>query len=255
MIVKCRNYLNDKTIPKKIKIKVPSWAGESGHKNPNPWHCKPFMDASQYGYELIYPFEGKMYVKKQNGKLSFESENKLALNYIDEFAPNYYSISSFIDLNPPEGYLTRIEPHPRFYTDVTGNCPLAVAGHLKRFWARIFFVVFKSPLEGQTHIFSYEEPYASLLFLPENSDFKIDLMSEGEIKFRENIEKNIHDKGAKIATHSWFDSKGNNFNNKYKVLNKMYENKGLEFVFNYLGTFNLKKIKNYFFKPTNKVKL
>lgn len=249
MIVKYRHYLSDEVIPKKIKVKIPGWAGQPGYSDPSPWHCKPFMDACQYGFELVYPFKENMVVKRVNGEITFESKDKFALNYIDKFAPNYYSISSFLDLSPPEGFLTRIEPHPRFYTDTNGTCPIAVAGHLKRFWTRVFFVVFKSPLEGQTHLFSYGEPYASLLFIPENSEFDLQVMNKDEIKNRENLESFIHEKGQKLCTHSWVDSKGNNFNNKYKVLNKIYEKKGVDFIFSFLRIFKKVKIKNTFVIP------
>jgi len=248
LIVKYRKYLNDIVVPKKIKIKVPGWAGNPGYDEPSPWHCKPFIDACCYSYELSYPFDGELFVKKQNGKIIFESENKLALKYIEEFAPNYYSISSFIDLIPPEGFLTRLEPHPRFYTDHTGTCPIAVSGHIKRFWSRVFFVVFKAPLEGQVNIFSHNQPYASLLFIPENPSFELSKMNSEEIKSRENLEATIHEKSDKIATHKWTDAKGNNFNNKYKVLNKIYEKSGIDAVFGFLNKFKPLKIKKCLIK-------
>jgi hypothetical protein len=61
----------------------------------------------------------------------------------------------------------RTEPHPRFYTDTTGTVPIAVPALLRtEWWPMISFVVFKSPAEGETHIFRPGEPMLQILILP-----------------------------------------------------------------------------------------
>ena len=43
-------------------------------------------------------------------------------------------------------------PHPRFYADRTGTVPIAVPALVRNWWPMLFFMVFKSPSEGRTHI-------------------------------------------------------------------------------------------------------
>ena len=62
-----------------------------------------------------------------------------------------------------EGWAIRTEPHPRFYTDPTDTTPIAVPALIRRWWPMIFFLVFKSPPEGKTHIFRPGEPFAQIL--------------------------------------------------------------------------------------------
>ncbi len=189
MEVKYRSW-HKGVAPSPIKLEIPGWAGDNKqHENgcePQPWHCPPFVDASTYGYELIYPFDNDCFVKKINGKIIFEGDFSSEDWDIDEcgrptsdqqskrktppmmsFSKNHYGMTSALDLEPPEGHITRTEPHPRFYTDESGTVPCLVAGHIQRWWSRIFFVVFKSPQEGQTHIFRKGEPYGQVLFLPQ----------------------------------------------------------------------------------------
>lgn len=59
-----------------------------------------------------------------------------------------------LDLKVGKDWAVRTEPHPRFYTDTTGTVPIAVPALLRtEWWPMISFVVFKSPAEGETHIF------------------------------------------------------------------------------------------------------
>src|SRR5436305_13494032 len=64
-LVKYRTWGNA-TPPRQTQMKIPGGAGElvtmkNGAK-PQPWHCKPFVDGSTYGLELIYPFETECHI-------------------------------------------------------------------------------------------------------------------------------------------------------------------------------------------------
>lgn len=235
--------------PRPTKLQIPGWAGKdrfhgSGGE-PQPWHCPPFVDGSTYAHELVYPYKSECMVKRRNGELLFEGDFSgedwlLAENGelvsgdqprkstppMISFAPGHYGMSSGLDLEPPEGHITRTEPHPRFYTDDTGTVPCLLAGHIQRWWSRIFFVVFKAPREGETHIFRPGEPYGQVLFLPQKNCVEFTPFSPEEARDREMREKRIGDHGKKIATNSWTDNKMLTFDDKYKVLSSAYARGG-----------------------------
>lgn len=163
--------------PRPIKLQIPGWAGHDldhgGGAVPQPWHCPPFVDGSTYGLELVYPFEADCHVSIRNGELhisrEFEEELHPSMQEppFKQFAPGHYGFTSSLDLLVPDDMVVRVESHPRFFTDTTGTCPCAVPGHIHTaFWPRIFFVVFKAPWPGQTHVFRKGEPYAQILVLP-----------------------------------------------------------------------------------------
>jgi len=225
--------------PRPIRLQIPGWAGNShDHKEgcpPQPWHCPPFVAGSTYGLELIYPFENECHVVRENGKIIFKG------NFLDEspwadnnaeppfsaFAPDHYGFTSSIDIKPPPGYAIRLEPHPRFFTDQTGTVPIGVPGHLQEWWGRIFFVAFKAPYEGQTHIFRKGEPYAQILIVPQKINYNITKMSDEEAHKRADQEISISRLGSDfIANHCWKDHLGHKFDDKYKVLSAAFAKDG-----------------------------
>jgi hypothetical protein len=146
------------TPPQPIRVKVPGWAGSPEHKMEDgspgqPWHCLPFVEASTYGLELIYPFETECQIINDNGKVRSERDfaqesggeltgAEFCTCYPKESSKHYLSTTR-IDVKAPPGHAIRTEPHPRFFTDDTQTCPLAVIGHLQTdWWPRKLFVVF-----------------------------------------------------------------------------------------------------------------
>jgi len=137
-----RNY-GSSIGPRKIKIEIPGFAGESNdHTNGSkaqPFHCLPFVDASTYALELIYHFDTTTIVKNVGGKIIFDgdwSKEKLNVKYstippFGLFAEGHYGFTSSLDIQPPPGYIIRVEPHPSFYTDPTWSTPCAVPGHIQ----------------------------------------------------------------------------------------------------------------------------
>lgn len=237
MIVKYRTFYKIQP-PRQIKLEIPGWSGEnekreSGNK-PQPWHCPPFVEGSTYGHELLYPYKSECFVKRINGQIIFEGdfseeqwmlssgEDKKIIPPMMNFSPDHYGMSSNLDLEPPEGYVIRTEPHPKFYTDNTGTVPCMLAGHIQRWWSRIFFVVFKAPREGETQIFRPGEPYGQLLFVPQKNNIEFKPFSEKERQTREIRERKISDHGRKISSHSWLDNRMLTFDDKYKVLSSAY---------------------------------
>lgn len=251
--------------PKTIKLQIPGWAGTPGYSDgcePQPWHCKPFVDASTYGLELIYPFSNPCIVKNENDKITFDSvftdEEKSTgmMPPFMSFAPYHYGFTSSLDIKTKPGIITRIEPHPSFYTDRTGTIPTPVAGHIEtEWWSRIFFIAFKSPLPGQHHVFSPGQPYAQLLFLPKEINYKIKPMPPEEIAKRSVRDDKINKNSDKLCNHSYTDNKNNVFNNKYKVISKLNQKEGEEGVDQFIKDKTdikiTKKIKSFKIKKHN----
>jgi hypothetical protein len=241
--------------PSPIKPKIPGWAGDDrGHSDGSeaqPWHCLPFVEGSTYGYEFLYPYRTECRVVNSNGRLVFEGDfsqedwdmsedgspigpgkPKKTTAPMMNFSEGHYGMSSLIDLDPPEGYAIRTEPHPRFYTDKTGTCPIMVVGHLQRWWSNVFFVVFKAPRDGEAHIFRHNEPCGQFLFVPQDLKCRFSPMSPEEVARRERRQFEISSK--KIETKSWRSDKGYSFTNKYKVLSAAYQKHGEEGIENIL---------------------
>jgi hypothetical protein len=235
--------------PSPIKLQIPGWSGKDRNHGdgatPQPWHCPPFVEGSTYGHELIYPFKSECCVTRRHGQVFFEGdfsgedwnmneqgntingqEPKKTTPPMMSFAPGHYGMSSSLDMEPPEGYVIRTEPHPRFFTDETGTVPCLLTGHIQRWWSRIFFVVFKAPREGETHIFRAGEPYGQVLFVPQKNDVEFIPFTEEERIEREGRDRRISEHGSKIATRSWSATPQLTFDDKYKVLSKAYTKGG-----------------------------
>jgi hypothetical protein len=218
--------------PKPIKLEIPGWAGEPNkHTNgdmPQPWHCPPFIEASTYGLELYYPFETECRVKNINDKIIFDGDFSKEKEKYDipiqfppfmSFAPNHFGMTSGVDIQVPKDFILRTEPHPRFYTDSTNTVPCCISGHLQtNWWPKIFFVVFKNPIEGQELIFRKSEPYAQILILPRKAYYQIDEMTNQESNERIIIDKKLEIKTPYIIRNSWRDHLGQPFDDKYKQL-------------------------------------
>src|SRR5437764_12426711 len=81
-VAAAREYMDKLTIkyrlsgkalpPRRITMKLPGWGGspelrmENGSQ-PQPWHCKPFTDASTYGLELLYQYETECQIINESG--------------------------------------------------------------------------------------------------------------------------------------------------------------------------------------------
>jgi len=241
--------------PKPIKLEIPGWAGEyNSHSNgdrPQPWHCVPWIEGSTYGLELCYSFATECHVKLVNDKIVFEGdfseENKLCpgvnLPPFMSFAPGHFGMTASLDIRVPEGYILRLEPHPRFYTDMTDTVPCCVAGHIQTdWWPRIFFVVFKNPRPGQTLVFKKGEAFGQALVLPRKISYCIEEMSEEEKLERLKMDKKIDDQSKKYVKNDWRDNQGHNFTDKYKQLSIIANKGGTEAVNKFLEQLSKTKL-------------
>lgn len=214
--------------PRPIKLQIPGWAGDShGHKDgdqPQPWHCIPFVEANTYGLELLWQFDFEARLSRRNGETVIEGPEGI----FKQFAPAHVGFQGGLDILVPDGHVLRLEPHPRYFTDETGTVPLMVPGHLQtQWWARYFFIVFKVPPEGQTHIFRPGEPYGQILVVPKKVIYKVREMDEQEKIRREKMQDDSLRYDSLIGKNNWTAANGVTFNDKYRILASAYAKEGM----------------------------
>jgi hypothetical protein len=229
--------------PRPIKLLVPGWAGEKVPRGdgsvPQPWHCKPFVDGATYGLELVYPFSSECRVRMRRNRLivdadfSEEPDWMLDTNGKPEvpfsaFATGHYGMTTCLDVQPPSGFVLRIEPHPRVFSGESSDAPLAIPGHIERFWPRILFVVFKAPPPRQVHVFRKGEPYAQLLVVPQKVRYAVEKMSRSQEKCRARQDKSIAQTAELLSTGWWESAFGGYFDDKYKQLGRFCSIRGEE---------------------------
>jgi len=259
--------------PRPIKLQIPGWAGSHrDHETgctPQPWHCIPFVEGSTYGLEIIYPFDYETRVTNNGGQSVFtgkffDKDYDLSKGPapFSNFAPGHFGFTSSVDLKVPDDHVVRIEPHPRFFTDTTGTCPIAVPGHIQPWWCRIFFLVFKSPLPNETHVFSKGDGIAQILIVPKKPNYEVQEMTPEEKLERAFIDNKIVDLHSSLAKHVWKDHNGNQFDDKYKQLQSAYNKDGMNGILSLMEkVFKAKqdkpnvKVLGNLFKKSKKIKM
>ncbi len=128
---------------------------------------RPFVQASSYGLELLYPYDAECRVVGTGGTIKFDwdysREPGVTGGEFRAFSPveasKFYLINTRLDLEPPPGYVIRTEPHPRYFTDDTGTVPLAMIGHLQNEWyPRLLFIVFRRRRRASAMFFGKANP-------------------------------------------------------------------------------------------------
>ena len=229
--------LNDPGLaPRRTRMDIPGWAGErqprANGSHEQVWHCVPFSEGAQYGIELFYPYDFELRVTTRDGKLDFAGEwgeppsPSLQWPPFRNFGDAFYTYQILLDLKVPKGFAIRTEPHPRFYTDRTDTCPIAVPALERNFWPMLFFCVFKAPAEGRTHIFRPGEPFAQVIVIPEEANFTVEPMSPDEAAERELQSRRIHASRPTLGKETeWVSSTNTVFDGTYRHLHRAAKEK------------------------------
>lgn len=212
---------------RRTKLEIPGWAGKpeprADGSHEYAWHCVPFSEAAQYGVEAFYPHENELRVSTRKGHLEFDAD--FGPDPMDgrqwppfrTFGDEFYTYQIFLDLKVEPGLAIKVEPHPRFFTDTTGSVPIAVPALLRNWWPMLFFLVFKSPAEGCTHVFRTGEPFAQFVAIPEESNFELVEMSEEEAAERELQARRIYESRATLSAETqWVSSTNTVFDATYR---------------------------------------
>jgi hypothetical protein len=213
--------------PQRTKLEVPGWAGKSEPRvsgsHEQPWHCIPFAEAARYGIELFYPYDNELRVSTHKGRLILDGDfgpdpgTGVQWPPFRTFGTAYYTYQILLDLKVEPGFAIRTEPHPRFYTDPTDSVPIAVPALLRNWWPMMFFMVFKTPAPGATHIFRPGEPFAQIIVIPEEANFELVEMDVEEAAERELQARRIQESRATLGKKTeWTSSTDTVFDGTYR---------------------------------------
>jgi hypothetical protein len=214
--------------PQPVALPVPGWAGEpqprADGSHEQVWHCAPFSEGARYGMEILYPFEPELRVRSVDGQVMLEAdwgpdpENGLNWPPFRPFGEAYYSYQIVLDLKVDPGWAIRTEPHPRYYADASNTTPLAVPALIRtEWWPMMFFVIFKAPPEGVTHIFRKGEPFASIIVVPAEPALTLEPMGEEEAAERELRARRIRDSRDTLAEGTrWLSTTDTVFDGTYR---------------------------------------
>ena len=186
------------------------------------WHCLPFTEAARAGVELCYPHADALLVAKRDGTLRFDGDFGLddaRRPPFRGFGTDYFTYQLLLDLKVETGFALRTEPHPRFFTDTTGTVPVAVPAVIRHWWPMIYFAVFKSPPEGQTHVFRPGEPFMQVTVVPEEDAPELVPMPDEEAAERELQSRRIHESRSTLGADSrWVSATDTVFDGTYRRL-------------------------------------
>lgn len=213
--------------PRRTRLEIPGWAGEPERRTDGSheyaWHCVPFTEAAKYGVEVFYPYDNELHVTTRGGKLSMEGDfgppPTPGRNWppFRNFGESFYTYQILLDLKPEPGYAMKVETHPSFYTDTTGTAPIAVPALIREWWPMLYFIVFKSPPEGQTHIFRPGAPMAQFTMVPAECDVELVAMSEDEAAERELQSRRIYASRQTLGADSqWLSTTDTVFDGTYR---------------------------------------
>jgi hypothetical protein len=214
--------------PRPVTLPVPGWAGEpqprADGSHEQVWHCAPFSEGARYGLEILYPFEAELRVRTVEGRVVLEADwgedpcNGLNWPPFRPFGEGFYSYQIVLDLKVDPGWAVRTEPHPRYYADATNTTPLAVPALIRtEWWPMMFFVIFKAPPEGVTHVFRQGEPFMSIIVLRSEPDLTLEPMEEEEAAERELRSRRIRDNRDRLAEGTrWLSTTNTIFDGTYR---------------------------------------
>ena len=212
--------------PRRTRLEVPGWAGlnepRADGSHEYPWHCVPFSEAARAGIEVLYPHEDELRVSVKKGELWFDGDfgaQDARRPPFRSFGDEYYTYQLLLDLKVEENFAIKVETHPRFYTDTTGTVPIAVPAVLRHWWPMVFFVVFKTPAEGQTHVFRPGEGMLQITVV--TADQKLDLieMPEEEAAERELQSERIYASRSTLSADTqWTSATNTVFDGTYRKI-------------------------------------
>jgi hypothetical protein len=216
--------------PRRTEIPVPGWGGEAQPRadgaHEQVWHCAPFGEGARYGFEILYPFDAELRVTSgpQGVDLAADwgPDPGDGLNWppFRRFGEGYYSYQVALDLAVEAPWAVRFEPHPRFYADRRDETPLAVPALIRTsWWPMVFFLIFKAPPQGATHVFRKGEGMAQAIVVPAEPDLLLEPMAAEEAAERELRSRRIRDNRDVLSAASrWLSSTNTVFDGTYRLM-------------------------------------
>lgn len=220
-LVKYRLF-DPRLAPRRTRMAIPGWAGEQEPRadgaHEHPWHCIPFTEAATDGIELFYPGEHELRVTQAGGEPAFDCDAPAdAQPPFRRFGADYYTYQILVDLKVEPHLAIKVETHPRFFTDATGTVPIAVPALIRHWWPMIFFVVFKTPLPGQTHVFRPGEPFIQMSVVQADAKIELEEMAAEEAAERELQSERIYASRSTLGADTrWTSSTDTVFDGTYR---------------------------------------
>ncbi|MDE2301151.1 MAG: hypothetical protein KGK11_01160 [Sphingomonadales bacterium] len=214
--------------PQPIRVTVPGWAGDrqprADGNHEQAWHCIPFSEYARYGLELVYPYEQELHVTTVDGQVRLTADwgpppaPGAMWPPFRTFGEDFYSCQLSLDLEVPPGWAVRTEPHPRYFTDATNSCPLAVPALIRTdWWPMIHFAIFKAPPPGVTHVLRKGEPFIAFTILPADPDLDLREMDEEAAAQREMRSRRLAASRDRLAAGTrWTSSTRTIFDGTYR---------------------------------------
>jgi len=203
------------------------------------WQCPVFVEGSSHGVELLYPYDTACEVVNEDGELRFiwhaggapgDGIDPEAFERSKTSPDQTYLFNTMLDLQAPQGYVLRIEPHPRCLANRDDTCPTALYGHVEtEWWPKHLRVGFQVPPRGRRHVFRKGEPYARVVFIPKD-DFELVPMTPEEETVRHRLAVQIGLTKSLIGKDLWVSASGGAVNDHYEVLSRAYERDGVNAV-------------------------
>jgi hypothetical protein len=230
-------------VPRLCKLSMPGFAGSKmdakettpGQEVPQPYHCKPFIDAASGMIELYWVFQGKVQIFSPDGKKIVQSrghhKEARTTDTVAQFAPGHYGIGTNLRLHMPHGWGGLVLPHPNCYMRQK-NLPTIIPGLLEfDWWPHCFFVVSSVPRAGEYHELIYGEPFACIMPVRSRTKVTVEPMTKEEDDFAVATERLIRDNYKNVSTRNWQGSwpgsgKAHTFGNAYKVLSEQINRDG-----------------------------
>lgn len=161
------------------------------------------------------------------GDFSSEKQGAVVWPPFQSAHPNHYSIATLVDIKVPSGYSLRVEPHPSFFSDMSGSVPAAVIGNIQtNWWPLCIFVTFKSPVAGQKHIFDRGLPFCQIVPVLERPPVAAIPMEASESAEREITAQAIMKYRSELSKRTWISHDQLRFDDTYKQLRRAYQTGG-----------------------------
>lgn len=192
-------------------------SGAETPPQPMPYHCKPWVDGQALGWTLFYGYLSPIEIVGVGaGNIEVVGLEQLAAEtqqpkIVHQFAPGHFGIGCGLTLRTPPALNSLIIP--------AANPPAnlrAVTGLIESDWyPRQLFLVFESPMAGQTIKLDYEMALARVVLVPRHDGWDATELAASElVELERERQQYLADEAD--SPSSWTAANGETFTKVYK---------------------------------------
>ena len=189
-----------------------------------PYQCKPWTDGQLAGWTIPYGFltsvtivglgEGRIEVENLK---QLRAELHFANDPILNFAPGYFSLGTAYSLLTPAGMVTLTIP-PTHPAGILNPLPSIVETD---WFPRSLFIVYRALPKGQSVTLEYGMELARVVVIPRQDGLKAEAMSDEELKFLDDREKEYR-QTERQPENRWQSASGLDFTHTYRIWSRQY---------------------------------